>query len=449
MQPGRLFVAAIICFGMASLIDYVEQSPLLIATVSASTLDLYEGELRDAEHEPLDIGLIEAKAILDEAQHYPLSVETEALWAKHAIEEITKTTEVLHTVSKGETLSGIFSKYKISQRELVLLMEADSDYLSLDRIIPNDTITLAIDNHTNELVKMEIKLSLAETLTFFKESSGGYRYLKKELPTEWAQYTFTSNIVGSFSSSAARQGLSPSDVAFISFLFKDKINFSRDIKKGDSFEVVSRIQSVLGQRTGVTEIQAIRFRANGREFSAFLHKDGRFYDEEGKGLQSAFIRYPIDRNYRRITSRFNPRRLHPVTKRVSPHNGVDFATPIGANVYASGDGVVILTRNHPYAGKYVVIEHNSVYKSRYLHLDRILVKRGERVKRGQRIGLSGKTGRVTGAHLHYELLVRNKPVNPMTANIPMEESIPAEEIEDYFGRVASLILELENRGDGA
>ncbi|MFA0071441.1 peptidoglycan DD-metalloendopeptidase family protein, partial [Vibrio breoganii] len=121
--------------------------------------------------------------------------------------------------------------------------------------------------------------------------------------------------------------------------------------------------------------------------------------------------------------------------RISPHNGTDFATPVGSPVYSTGDGRVIAIRNHPYAGKYIVIEHNSVYKTRYLHLSRFLVKKGHQVKRGQKIALSGTTGRVTGPHLHFEVLVRGRAVDSMKANLPLASSILPENKGAFLARV--------------
>ena len=108
--------------------------------------------------------------------------------------------------------------------------------------------------------------------------------------------------------------------------------------------------------------------------------------------------------------------------------------PIGTPVEATGDGTVIMTRKHPYAGNYVVIEHGSKYKTRYLHLSKILVKKGQKVSRGQRIGLSGKTGRVTGPHLHYELIEYGRPVNAMRANIPMASSVPKKDMAAFIAK---------------
>ena len=107
---------------------------------------------------------------------------------------------------------------------------------------------------------------------------------------------------------------------------------------------------------------------------------------------------------------------------------------------------MIMTRSHPYAGNYVVIQHGTTYKTRYLHLSKILVHKGQQVSRGQKIGLSGKTGRVTGAHLHYELIERGRPVNAMKANIPMANSVPKNEKAKFVAmrdEADALLLERE------
>lgn len=226
--------------------------------------------------------------------------------------------------------------------------------------------------------------------------------------------------------SANKVGLSSLEIDHIVTLLKDKLNFSRDLRAGDQFEVLQKAQYVDGVATGKREIEAIKIMNRNRVVSAYLHTDGQYYDANGDSLQRAFQRYPVSSSWRQ-SSQFNPKRLHPVTGRISPHNGTDFATPVGTPVQATGDGKVIMTRKHPYAGNYVVIQHGSTYKTRYLHLSKILVRKGQTVSRGQRIGLSGKTGRVTGAHLHYELIERGRPVNAMTANIPMADSVPKKE----------------------
>jgi murein DD-endopeptidase len=111
------------------------------------------------------------------------------------------------------------------------------------------------------------------------------------------------------------------------------------------------------------------------------------------------------------------------------------ATPSGTEVLATGDGVVTRVATHKYAGKYVVIDYTGPYSSRFLHLSKILVTKGQKIKRGQVIALSGNTGRTTGAHLHYELHIRGRPVNPMTTDIPTTQSIPADKRAEYNANV--------------
>lgn len=211
---------------------------------------------------------------------------------------------------------------------------------------------------------------------------------------------------------------------------KEKINFARDLRAGDSFFVLRSEQFIEGERSGNSELQAVVVETRRQRLTAFRHTDGNFYDERGQGLAKAFLRIPLKQRYR-ISDHFNPRRKHPVTGRIAPHNGTDFATPIGTPVLAAGDGVVSLVANHRYAGKYVVIDHGGNYRSRYLHLSKSKVRKGQRVTRGEVIALSGATGRVSGAHLHYEFHIKGRAVDAMKAKIPMAKSLSASELKAF------------------
>ncbi len=338
-----------------------------------------------------------------------------------------------YTVKKGDSLSVIFEQLGFSYRELMSIMETDLDYLLLDTIRPGDELRFWQDDQSKSLLKMELSLNVAEKAMYQRLDDGSYEFEDISIPGDWKTQALIGEIHGSFSSSANKQGLSAREIDQVVSLLKDKLSFARDLRAGDRFEVVKTKQFVKETATGNSELQVIKIYNRGKVYSAFLHTDGQYYDADGHSLQRAFQRYPVSRNYR-ISSNFNPKRLHPVTKRVSPHNGTDFATPTGTSVYTTGDGVVSMVRNHPYAGKYIVVDHGGPYKTRYLHLSKTLVKKGQKVSRGQRIGLSGATGRVTGPHLHYELISRGRPVNAMTANIPMAQSVPKKELKQFFAR---------------
>lgn len=336
-----------------------------------------------------------------------------------------------YQIQPGDSLSGIFNQLGFSYQSMMSVMETDLNFLALDTLQPGNQLRFWRNEETNNLEKMELSFSVADKVVYRRLDDGSYEFEDISIPGEWKQMPLVGAINGSFSMSANKLGLNSVEIDQVVSLLKDKLNFSRDLRAGDTFEVLQRAQYVEGVATGKREIEAVKIVNRGRLVSAYLHSDGQYYDAKGDSLQRAFQRYPVSRNWR-LSSHFNPKRLHPVTGRISPHNGTDFATPIGTPVQSTGDGTVIMTRKHPYAGNYVVIQHSSTYKTRYLHLSKILVRKGQQVSRGQRIGLSGKTGRVTGPHLHYELIERGRPVDAMKANIPMANSVPKKEKAEFL-----------------
>ncbi|MBY3787717.1 peptidoglycan DD-metalloendopeptidase family protein [Photobacterium carnosum] len=327
-----------------------------------------------------------------------------------------------YKVKKGDTLSEIFSQLNLPQSDVKNIMAADLNSLQIDNLRPNDILRFWVTDSNHRLNKLQLQFNVAHMIDYTREKNNDFTVKEVTLPGIWREKVISGEIRGSFSSSAKRAGLSYTDIHEIMAIFKDKLNFDRDLQAGDRFEIVSKAKYVNNQASGDTELQAVRLYTKKNQYSAYLSADGNFYDQNGESLQPAFLRYPTAKRFR-ISSQFNPYRRHPVTRRIQPHNGVDFAAPVGTHVLATGDGVVTRVTNHPYAGRYVVIKHSANYSTRYLHNSRILVKVGQRVKRGQEIALSGRTGRVTGPHIHYELLVRGKPVNPLTAKIPLASSV--------------------------
>lgn len=335
-----------------------------------------------------------------------------------------------YVIQAGDNLSTIFDQLGFGYSELMKIMETDLNFLALDTLKPGNTLRFWRNEETGNLSKMELEFSLVERAVYSRLDDGSYEFADVKIPGVWKSFPMVGEINGSFSQSVNALGLGKSEIEQVVSLLKDKINFARDLRSGDKFEVVQSRQFVGEQLTGNRELQAIKIYNRGRVLSAYLHSDGQYYDYNGDSLQRAFQRKPVNGRYR-LSSNFNPTRKHPVTGRVSPHNGTDWATPTGTPIVSTGDGVVIMTRKHPYAGNYVVIQHGSRYKTRYLHLSKILVRKGQKISRGQRIGLSGATGRVTGPHIHYELIDRGRPVNAMKANIPMASSVPKKQMASF------------------
>lgn len=325
-------------------------------------------------------------------------------------------------VENGDTLSKLFAEAGVGQQTMYKVLEADLNVLVLDTLMPGNRIEFWV-NDQGQLNKLKLRFSAAKQAIFTRASDGSYDVKIQEIKGIWQQHVVTGDIHGSFYLSAEKAGLSAAQIQHIESLLKEKINFSRDLRAGDKFSVVLSKQYVEGEATGESHILGIEIASGKQVYSAYRFTDGNFYDEHGHSLTRAFQRLPLAHMYR-ISSKFNPHRLHPVTGKIAPHNGVDFAVPIGTQVLATGDGIVsLVVPHHKYAGTYVVINNGGKYRTRFLHLSKILVKKGQHVSRGQVIALSGNTGRTTGPHLHYEFLINGHPVNPMTAKIPMENGL--------------------------
>lgn len=342
------------------------------------------------------------------------------------------------TIAAGDTLSSIFDSHGISQGDMYQILSADESLLALDVLRPGHLLTFTMDPETSVLASMELFIHPGNRILYNRVDETSFDYDEIINPGEWRQELLDGDITSSFYASARNAGLTEQETGNVTELFRDQILFSRDMRSGDRFQVIRSRQFVEGAFTGQSRIDGVRIYQGKRLHSAFLFEDGRYYDREGKSLARAFRRYPMAGNHR-ITSHFSRARRHPVTGRVTPHNGVDFSMPIGTPVLSIGDGVVTRVHSHPFAGKYVEIQHGSHYASRYLHLSRTLVRRGQKVQRGERVALSGNTGRSTGPHLHFELHVRGRPVNPLTAPIPTASSVPGEKLDEFNRRVVELV----------
>ena len=325
-------------------------------------------------------------------------------------------------VQSGDTLTGIFRSSGAPMKDLHSIMKADAEYLSLETLMPGTRLALTFDpeGHFSELT---LHLDAARKVVYSKQPDGSFVYQSFEADTYWVSEVLRGTVEGSFYKSALRSGLTHSQVLLIDQLLGNRLNFRRDLRAGDAYTVIVNHEMVGEKTTGNSRLGAVSFTRGKETHNAFRFDDGNYYDESGESVTPAFLRWPTQKRYR-VSSAFNPNRLHPITNRRSPHNGVDLATPTGTPIVGTGDGIVRRVGDHRYAGKYIDIDHGGSYTTRYLHLHKILVRRGAQVKRGQTIALSGNTGRSTGPHLHFEFHINGRPVDPLTAEIPTAAAIP-------------------------
>lgn len=332
-------------------------------------------------------------------------------------------------VETGDTLSRIFRANNAPLEDLQEVLAADAEYLHLETLKPGTRLGLHF-NEQGQFSELILFLDPARHVTYSRQPDGAFVHQAFEEETFWVSEVLRGTINGSFYASAMQAGVTQAQILLTDQLLGSQLNFRRDLRAGDRFSIIIGHEMTGTQSTGKTRIEALSLERSARTHYAFLYDDGNYYDEKGESVTPAFLRLPTRKQYR-VSSHFNPRRLHPVTGRVAPHNGVDLATPTGTPILSTGDGIVSRIGNHPYAGKYVDIDHGGSHTTRYLHLHKILVRKGAAIERGQKIALSGNTGRSTGPHLHFEFHINGRPVDPLTADIPTAAAIPETEIASF------------------
>jgi len=278
------------------------------------------------------------------------------------------------------------------------------------------------------------------------DEAAAFAYSPIEKTGEAAQRMFSGTVSGSFALSAQSTGLSNAEVSELTNVLSKKLDFRRDARAGDQFRVLVESDMIDGHSLD-SKVLAAEYEGQRMDLTVLRNSaDDHFYTPDGNSLDPAFDRYPFQGQYR-ISSPFNLRRNHPVTGRISPHKGTDFAMRSGTPIDAPADGVVERVVNHPIAGRYIVIRHNNGYVTRYLHLSKPLVKPGEHVKMGEEIALSGSTGRVTGPHLHYEVMVNNNQVDAMRVKLPESQSLRGDALAAFKRESENLLAKLDQRGN--
>ncbi|ELY2860112.1 murein DD-endopeptidase MepM [Cronobacter sakazakii] len=340
-----------------------------------------------------------------------------------------------YVVSTGDTLSSVLNQYGIDMGDISQLASVDKDLRNL-KIGQQISWTLT---DSGELQRLTWEMSRRETRTYDRTPAGGFKMSSEVQQGDWVNNVLKGTVGGSFVASAKEAGLTSAEISAVIKAMQWQMDF-RKLKKGDEFSVLMSREMLDGKREQ-SQLLGVRLRSSGKDYYAIRAEDGKFYDRNGSGLAKGFLRFPTSRQFR-VSSNFNPRRLNPVTGRVAPHKGVDFAMPQGTPVLAVGDGEVVMAKRSGAAGYYVAIRHGRTYTTRYMHLKKLLVKPGQKVKRGDRIALSGNTGRSTGPHLHYEIWINQQAVNPLTAKLPRSEGLTGSDRSDFLAKVKEVVPQL-------
>jgi murein DD-endopeptidase MepM/ murein hydrolase activator NlpD len=379
----------------------------------------------------------------------PKSEKIDSKPTKEAPKEVTKQIPknnmnwILSEIRSGDSMARVFQRLGFSPTDLHGIISIGKKTSILKRIKPGKKLGYRKDKD-QKLTAIQYPVDRLKTLTVTKiDNKWVANVLTKDV--EIRQANARGTIDSSLFLAGKRAGLTDSMVMELAAIFGWDIDFILDIREGDQFTTIFEEKYVDGEKIGNGNILAAEFINQGKSFKAVRYKDStghsEYYTPRGLSMRKAFLRAPVDFSY--VSSSFNPRRFHPILKRVKAHNGVDYRAPKGTPVKAAGDGKVIASAYSKYNGHYVFVQHGQKYVTKYLHFTKRKVRRGQRVKQGQIIGYVGATGLAEAPHLHYEFLVNGVHRNPRTIKLPDADPINQKEKIQFTKETKELVEQLK------
>jgi murein DD-endopeptidase MepM/ murein hydrolase activator NlpD len=337
-------------------------------------------------------------------------------------------------------MSLIFDRLSLGPQQLHAALEADKDEHYLRRLRPKQTLHFQIADE--QLQALKYQLSATKSFQIQREGDSFVSQLQEKAVD--TRLTHASGEIESSLFMAGQQaGLSDNLIMELVNIFGWDVDFALDIRKGDSFSLLYEEEYLDGEKLRDGKILAAEFTNQGESYRAVLFTDpdgnSQYYSEDGKSMRKAFLRSPVD--FRRISSKFQRERYHPVLGKKRPHKGVDYAAATGTPIKAAGDGKVIFRGKKGGYGNVVILQHGGRYTTLYGHMSKFRrgVVSGSRVKQGQIIGYVGMSGLATGPHLHYEFRVNGVHRNPLTVKFPDAAPIPAK-YKSAFKQASQQIL---------
>lgn len=340
------------------------------------------------------------------------------------------------TIKQNQSLSDLLYPYHVSYQKINKIANAAKSVYDVRKLAAGQEYEIICTKDSTHKAKCLIyHLNAIDYAVYNFDDSVTVKMDKFKVSK--VEKTATGIISSSLYKALVDSGNSPKLAIELSDVYAWQIDFF-GIQKGDNFKIVFDNLYVNEEFIGVGNIKAASFYHKDTTFNAFRFEQDsivEFFDEKGKSLRKAFLKAPL--SYRRISSKFNPNRLHPILKRRMPHLGVDYAAPRGTPVYSIGDGEILKANYAGAAGNYVKIKHNSIYTTGYLHLLKYGkgIKPGVRVKQGQLIGYVGSTGRSTGPHLDFRIWKNGKAIDPLKLKAPSAKPIDTEYKALYFQKI--------------
>ena len=358
------------------------------------------------------------------------------VYVKKSIEDIfdnlePKFKKIIHQVAPGDTLANILKQYNTTERDINEIQNKLSKKFKLSKLKAGQKIQFTIDQKKNLIKEFLIQISNTEKIALIRDTKTE-KFNQKILITQLKkEIIYKENIIlNSLYRAATKQKIPANIIIEFARIYGFQVDFQRDIRKKDSFQIMYEV--FVNDKEKVIETGNVLFanlKLSGENLPLYYY-DGKgsegHYDKNGKSVKKALMKTPI--NGARLSSPFGMRK-HPIDGFNKMHRGTDFAAPMGTPIMASGDGVIKKAGWCGGGGNCIVIKHNSTYQTIYAHMSKFAsgIRSGVRVKQGQTIGFVGSTGKSTGPHLHYEVVVNGKKVNSQKLKLPSGKVLKGEE----------------------
>lgn len=347
------------------------------------------------------------------------------------------------SIRKHDTLAGIFKNHHIDSTVIPELLALGKIAEPLNALTPYRQLQVIVKQH--ELQQLRYHFSSDQWLVISKHGDAYQARVEKQKLEPHVHFTH-GTINKSLYADAHSAGLSDFLIYELTNNLGWDIDFAKDIRPGDSFAVIYNDYYIGDKRMREGDVLAASFTTQGKTYKIVRYTDPKghshYYTPTGRSVKKAFIRTPV--KFKRISSTFSQARKHPILNKIRAHRGIDYAAKRGTPIRAAGDGVIIMRKRNGGYGNMIMIKHGVKYKTVYGHMSRFAkgFKVGSHVKQGQIIGYVGQTGLATGPHLHYEVRILGKYVNPMRVKLPRAAPVPAKYRKNFLTKTQALMAEL-------
>ena len=338
---------------------------------------------------------------------------------------------ITHKIKEGETFDRILKNYSIKEEEILNVKKKLSKKINLNKLNTNQKIRFTLNQSNNQLKEFIFQISNSEKIYLTKNNEKRDFNQEIILTKLNKEIIYKENIIlNSLYNSASKKKVPINTIIEFARIYGFEVDFQRDIRKRDSFQIMYEVFKNDDKKIIETgEILFANLKLSGQDKPLYFFNSNNskgHYDKNGKSSQKALMKTPI--NGARLSSPFGMRK-HPIDGFNKMHRGTDFAAPMGTPIMASGNGVVKKAGWCGGGGNCVVIKHNSTYQTVYAHMSKFAsgIRSGVRVKQGQTIGYVGSTGKSTGPHLHYEVIVNGKKINSQTLKLPSGKILKGKE----------------------